>query len=61
MFLTHFQKQPLADVLQNSVLKNSAIFTGKQLCWTLFLMKLQAFRPATVLPVNITKFLRTPF
>ena len=31
------------------VLKNFAIFTGKYLCWTLFLIKLQAFRPANLL------------
>ena len=28
-------------------LKNLANFTGKQLCWSLFLMKLQAFRLRT--------------
>ena len=26
------------------VLKNLGIFTGKHLCWSLFLVKLQAFR-----------------
>ena len=31
------------------VLKNFAIFTGKYLCWSLFLIQLQAFRPATLL------------
>ena len=31
------------------VLKNSAIFTGKHLCWSLFLMKLRAFMSATLL------------
>ena len=31
------------------VLKNFANFTGKHLCWRLFLIKLQAFRPATLL------------
>ena len=31
------------------VLENSAIFTVKHLCWSLFLIKLQAFRPATLL------------
>ena len=28
-----------------SSIKNFAIFTGKHLCWGLFLIKLQAFRP----------------
>ena len=28
-------------------LRNFAIFTGKHLCWSLFLIKLQASRPAT--------------
>ena len=39
-------------------LKNFAVFTGKHLCWNLFLMKLQAFR---CFPVNIAKFLTTAF
>ena len=33
---------------EKGVLNNFAIFTGKHLCWSLFLMKLQA-RPATLL------------
>ena len=28
--------------MKKAVLKNFAIFTGKQLCWSLFLIKLQA-------------------
>ena len=48
-----------------AVLKNSAIFTGQQLCWSLFLIKYQARSPATILkrlqhrcfPVNIATFL----
>ena len=52
-----------------SSLKNFAIFTGIHLCWGLFLIKLQAFRPSTflkrnsntVFPVDIAKFLRTAF
>ena len=44
------------------VLKNLAIFTGKHLCWSLFLIKLEAFRSRKLLkrdrntgffPVNI--------
>ena len=31
------------------VLKNFANFTGKRLCWSLFLIKLQAFRRTTLL------------
>ena len=31
------------------VLKYSAIFTGKYLCWSLFLTKLETFMPETVL------------
>ena len=38
--------------------KNFAIFTGKHLCWSLFLIKLQAFR---CFPVNIAKLLRAAF
>ena len=32
-----------------SVLKNFAIFTGKHLCWSLFLRKLQVLKPASLL------------
>ena len=31
------------------VLKNFANFTGKHLCWSLFVITLQAFKPATLL------------
>ena len=47
------------------VLKNFAIFTGKYLCQSLFLIKLQAFKfvkkrlQHRSFPVNIAKFLRT--
>ena len=48
------------------VLKNFAIFTEKRVCWSLFSIKLQAWRPAILIKrdhnrcflVNITKFLR---
>ena len=35
--------------LKICVLKNFAKFTGKRLCWSLFLMMLQAWRAATLL------------
>ena len=34
--------------LKIGVFKNFTIFTGKQLCWSLFLIKLLGFRPATL-------------
>ena len=53
------------------VLKNFVNFTGKHLCWNLFLTKLQARRPEgnsvekrlqhRAFPVKFTKFLRTLF
>ena len=30
--------------IKKAVLKNFAIFTGKQLCWSLFFIKLQGFQ-----------------
>ena len=46
----HVQKQPLiGGVLYKKCLKNLAILTGKHLCWSLLLMKLQAFKFATLL------------
>ena len=52
------------------VLKHLTNFTGKQLCWVIFLIKLQAYglRPATLLkkitqhryfPVKLAELLRT--
>ena len=49
--------------LYKGVLKNFAILLGKHLCWSLFLIMLQAFRPGLqhrCFRVNIAKFLRTP-
>ena len=47
------------------ILKNFTIFTEKRPCGTLFLIKLQAWRPITLtkrcFPVFIAKFLRTAF
>ena len=52
------------------VLRNFAKFTGKHLCQSLFFNKVAGLRPATSLkkrlwhrcfPVNLAKFLRTPF
>ena len=38
------QKQPPEMFYEKAVLKNFVIFTGKHLCWSLFLLKLQAFK-----------------
>ena len=35
--------------MKKTLLTSFAIFTGKQLCWRFFLIKLQAFRPAILL------------
>ena len=52
------------------VLRNFAIFTGKQLCWSLFLIKLQVWRPISLLKRGfntrvilwiLQNFLRTAF
>ena len=37
------------------VLKNFTIFTGKHLCWSLFLIKLQVWRPATLSKEALTQ------
>ena len=42
-FLKSLQKQACTDVLQNRFFRNFPIFTGKHLCWSLFLIKLQAY------------------
>ena len=55
--------------ITNGILKNLAIFTEKRLCWSLFLVKLQAVRSCNYIktrlqhrcfPVNIVQYLRTP-
>ena len=44
------------------VIKNSAIFTGKPLCWSLFLIKLQGWRlQYRCFPLDITRSLRITF
>ena len=65
-------KQPSEVFYKQAVVKNLSIFKGKHLCWSLFLIKLQAFRSATWhnfiknrfqhrrFSVNIVKFLKTP-
>ena len=50
----HFEYKPIqkqsSDVFcKKAALKNFTIFTGKHLCWSLFLIKLQAFTSATLL------------
>ena len=53
-------------LLKIGVLKSLAVFTGKHQHWSLFMIKLQTLSSAKRLqhscfPVNIAKFLRTPF
>ena len=62
----NFQKQPFVNVFQNRcVIKNFANFTGKHLCWSPFLIKLQACNfikkrlQYNCFPVKFRKFLRT--
>ena len=53
----------VSSILQHSeaatgvkaIVTNFAIFTGKRLCWSPFLMKLQVFRSATLLKRNSNK------
>ena len=42
-----FRSSYLLIFFKNCVLKNFATFTGKHLSWSLFIIKLQAWRPAT--------------
>ena len=49
------QKQSPGCFVKKSVLKNFANFTGKNLCWCLFLMKLQVLSPATLLKETPTQ------
>ena len=50
------QKQPLEVFYKKTVLINFATFIGKYLCWSLFLIKLQVFRSATLLKGGSNRF-----
>ena len=55
-------KQPPEVFYKKTVLKNFAIFTGKHLCWSLFLNKVTGLQVVSLqhrcFPVNIAKFVR---
>ena len=61
VFLWWSQKQPpevfYKKVVLKKLLKNFAIFIGKHLCWSLFLIKLEAFRPDCKKDSNTRVFL----
>ena len=44
LLLFYQQKQPPEVLCKKVALKNLAIFTGKHLCWNLFLTRFQVFR-----------------
>ena len=54
------------EAVTGGVLKNFVIFTGKHLCWSLFLIKLQACKfiekrlQHWCFPLHVKKFFRTP-
>ena len=47
IFNCPFQKQTPKVFYKKRFLKNFAIFTGKHLCWSLFLIKLHSFSPSS--------------
>ena len=52
LILSNIKSNRLQIFFKIAVLKNFANFTGKKLRWSLFLIKLQAFRSATLLKRN---------
>ena len=58
-----------SEVAVGGIFKSFANFTGKHLCWSLFLIELQTFKPGTLLKgnptqvfsCNIWEILKTPF
>ena len=44
----NIKKDPAELFYKEAVFKDFAIFTGKRLCWSLFLIELQAFRPTAL-------------
>ena len=55
---TYFWSSRSQMFIKGGVLKSYAIFTGKHLCWSHFLIKFQLFRPATlkVTPMKVFYF-----
>ena len=47
--LLHFRSSRLRMFFKIGVVKNFTKFTGKQMCWSLFLIRLQAWKAATIL------------
>ena len=47
-----FHKQPPEVFYKKKIRKIFAIFTGKHLCWNLFLIELQGFRSAALLKTD---------
>ena len=69
-YIIIFRSNCMQLFFKTDVTRNFAIFTGKHLCCSLFLIKLQAIRhfnlvknetSKQVIPVNIAKFLQTAF
>ena len=61
IFRGSHRKYFIKKLLLTGLLKNLSIFTGKHLCWSLFLIKLRAFKNRLqhrCFPVTIAKFLR---
>ena len=67
-FPLQFQKEPPVMFYQKAVLQYFAIFTGNHLCWSIFLIKLQALNACYFIkkrllhkcfPVNTANFLKT--
>ena len=58
--MRYFQKQLLEVSVEKGVFKSFPNFTGKHLCWSLYLIKLQVFNPAYLLKgeSNIGAFLQ---
>ena len=47
-FIINFRGSRMQMSSKTDIIRNFAIFTGKQLCWSLFLIRLQALWPATL-------------
>ena len=69
-FIFQYIKAATRCSVRKGVLRNSAKFTGKYLCQTLYFNKFEDLRPETLFkrrlwhrrfPVNFAKFLRTSF
>ena len=58
IFFIIFRSSRMQMFFKTGVIRNFVIFTGKHLCWSIFLIKLRTLRPATLFQPHPQKILQ---